>query len=313
MPMNGHMSALRTPTLSLSHASSEPSWLRQVRQREQAVARREALFVVGCQKSGTTWLAQLLDAHPEICCRGEGHLTDIIFPALRGATKQIAQWQESHTQHRPLGAVTEIALLRAAADQMLGSYLEERTGGAACVRFVGDKTPEAAVGMVPLSTLYPSARFIQIIRDGRDGALSGWAHLERLGRCNTFDSFASYAAYFARDHWVPYVRAAREAGEELGERYTEVRYEDLLTDASGQLRRLFESLGVQADDRVCSHCARSASFERLSGRTRGKEDRTSSLRRGIAGEWRLAMDRDALDAFLAHGEPLLRELGYEVS
>ena len=29
-------------------------------------------FVVGHQKSGTTWLMRMLDSHPEILCRGEG-------------------------------------------------------------------------------------------------------------------------------------------------------------------------------------------------------------------------------------------------
>ncbi|MDQ3304184.1 MAG: sulfotransferase, partial [Actinomycetota bacterium] len=33
-------------------------------------------FVLGYQKSGTTWLMHMLDAHPEILCRGEGRFFD---------------------------------------------------------------------------------------------------------------------------------------------------------------------------------------------------------------------------------------------
>ena len=36
------------------------------------LARRQLFFVGGAPRSGTTWLQQLLDCHPDICCRGEG-------------------------------------------------------------------------------------------------------------------------------------------------------------------------------------------------------------------------------------------------
>src|SRR5918997_2976388 len=35
-------------------------------------ANTPAFFVVGYQKSGTTWLMRMLDSHPEILCKGEG-------------------------------------------------------------------------------------------------------------------------------------------------------------------------------------------------------------------------------------------------
>jgi hypothetical protein len=42
------------------------------RSKEQAVKERPPFFIVGHGKSGTTWLARLLDAHPEILCLWEG-------------------------------------------------------------------------------------------------------------------------------------------------------------------------------------------------------------------------------------------------
>ena len=46
------------------------------------ILERRLFFVAGQGKSGTTWLQLILDAHPEICCRGEGHLGDVLLPAL---------------------------------------------------------------------------------------------------------------------------------------------------------------------------------------------------------------------------------------
>ena len=49
-----------------------PSW----RERESAIAelaKRQLFFVGGAPRSGTTWMQHMLDAHPDISCRGEGH------------------------------------------------------------------------------------------------------------------------------------------------------------------------------------------------------------------------------------------------
>ncbi|MFW9919917.1 MAG: sulfotransferase, partial [Candidatus Thorarchaeota archaeon] len=35
---------------------------------------KQFFFVVGCQKSGTTWVESLLDHHPRVICKGEAHL-----------------------------------------------------------------------------------------------------------------------------------------------------------------------------------------------------------------------------------------------
>ena len=43
---------------------------------------REIVFIVGATRWGTAWVQQCLDAHPEICCKGEGHFTDVLFPML---------------------------------------------------------------------------------------------------------------------------------------------------------------------------------------------------------------------------------------
>ena len=36
----------------------------------------QIFFIGGSQKSGTTWLQLLLDAHPQIACKGEGHIAN---------------------------------------------------------------------------------------------------------------------------------------------------------------------------------------------------------------------------------------------
>jgi Sulfotransferase family len=47
------------------------SWFERVTEIAD-LAKRQLFFVGGAPRSGTTWLQQILDAHPDVSCRGEG-------------------------------------------------------------------------------------------------------------------------------------------------------------------------------------------------------------------------------------------------
>ncbi len=284
-----------------------PTWYGDAMTAAVEISRRRVFFVVGCQKSGTTWVERLLDAHPSVCCRGEGHFSDLLGPVLEQAIRL------HNDEARVTWTVSQqeaFAAVRLLTDGIFARYLANRPEPGA-VRIIGDRTPEAATGIPALDALYPGASFVHVIRDGRDGAVSGWAHLERENGTGRFATFADYAGYFARNHWAPYIRRARRAGERLGKRYTEVRYERLLADPRGEAARLLEFLGVAADGATAQACVDRASFQSLSGgREPGQEDRTSHYRKGIAGEWRDRFDEEALRRFESEAGDLLAELGY---
>ena len=151
---------------------------------------------------------------------------------------------------------------------------------------------------------------LHVIRDGRDAAVSGWAQVRRVGSDRPFSSFAEYAHFFADRHWVPYVTRARAAAPQLGERYHEVRYENLHANPADEVRSLFRFLGVRADDIAVQSCVQQASFRALTGREPGVEDPDSHYRKGIIGDWRNHFDDETLRQFDAVAGSLLSELGY---
>ncbi|UCD74389.1 MAG: sulfotransferase [Phycisphaerales bacterium] len=271
-------------------------------------------FVFGCQKSGTTWVQHLLNAHPNLCCGGEGHLADLLIPLLQQAVNVYNQRQAARSDPGLDVLLTEDDLLAAArtlGDRILSGYLR-RLAGPSAIRAVGDKAPEYAIAIGPLNRLYPHSKYIHIIRDGRDAAASGWAHLQRQGKAGQFATFADYAAYFARHHWKPYITRARADGQSLSGRYLELRYEDLHADPIGPTRSMLEFLGVESDADAVAACVEGGSFERLSGgRSRGQEDARSFFRKGVVGDWREHFDEEAERAFAANSGDLLRQLGYE--
>ncbi len=96
----------------------------------------------------------------------------------------------------------------------------------------GDKTPAYLTELALLAELYPRARFVHLVRDPRDCALSSQ------------DAWGSTPLRTAQE-WADRVRTCRAAGARLGaERFHELRYEDLLTDVRGRLGDLFAFLGV---------------------------------------------------------------------
>lgn len=101
----------------------------------------------------------------------------------------------------------------------------------------GDKTPMYMQHLRLLERLFPSARFVHLIRDGRDAAVSFLAMPEGVAtRTWAYpDSPAGFAC-----QWRDEVEAARSLGRRAGDRYLEVRYEALVDDAEDELRRICE-------------------------------------------------------------------------
>jgi hypothetical protein len=98
----------------------------------------------------------------------------------------------------------------------------------------------------------------------------------------------------------------------LGSDYTEVRYEDLLERPEEGVGRLLSFLDADASKQSVQRCVEKASFERWTkGRTRGEEDSSSLLRKGITGDWKNVFNAGDKEIFKDEAGDLLVQLGYE--
>lgn len=98
-----------------------------------------------------------------------------------------------------------------------------------------EKTPLYLLHLLQLNQLFPDARFLHIIRDGRDCAAS----LHR--RWKSTPEFTIY-------RWKHAIRLGREAGEALGARYMEIRYEDLTRETRVHMKRICEFLDIPFEE-----------------------------------------------------------------
>jgi hypothetical protein len=305
-------------------------------------------FVVGQQKSGTTWLMRMLDSHPEILCKGEGRFfgkswrqesvkrTDAkrpptsLYNAILDA-EYLRLWIERSVWSRDDPAEEHVGnLLRMMTGYFLVGKLS-KTGK----RMVGDKSPLLTPDTIKeISGVYPEARVIHIIRDGRDAAVSAVHHSWNFGKRRGARTSAKREAYhenaggprktreslFAGNslrrmaaEWDARVSRTIEDGPALlGDNYTEVRYEDFLERPEGEMARLLGFLGAEAGEQTVRHCVDSASFEKLSkGRRRDEEDATSFFRKGVAGDWKNVFTARDKRIFKEKAGRLLVRLGYE--
>ncbi|MDP6819073.1 MAG: sulfotransferase [Alphaproteobacteria bacterium] len=292
-----------------------PEELTALREGAEAALSKPLFFVCGALKSGTTWLQLMLDAHPEIACRGEGHLVNFLLPGLgealhkynnkiRFKNKNIFNEIEGF----PRFAVPHhYALLQSAVGLLLAQYDGEN------IRFIGEKSPDNVLYLAMLGRIFPHARFLHAIRDGRDGAVSGWFHNLRVSKewaISEFGGFAEFAEHYAQV-WAEHLRTGREFGAQHPERYYEVRYEDLLSGGEAALSEILKFLGARIDKAEINNCLEASSFKNLAkGRGAGEEDCESYFRKGVEGDWRAHFDDQTLAAFRSHAGAQLDALGY---
>jgi hypothetical protein len=201
-------------------------------------------FVVGAPRSGTTLLRLMLDAHPELAVppetwflraavglRGRGtRLRDRLFELVT----DFPTWDDMHLSRREFRRALDAVEPFDLADGVRAFYrlYAERQGKPRW----GDKTPAYSAYLGAIERLLPEARFVHLIRDGRDVAVSVRPLWFAPG-----DDIRT----LARD-WRDRVRRARRLGRGC-RHYLEVRYEDLVRTPRAELERLAAFLELPYD------------------------------------------------------------------
>ena len=199
------------------------------------------IFVVGFPRSGTTLLATMLSRHSRIAAPPETRFMEEVVDRARDHTAMLARVAASR---RCRDLALDGDLLAAAFRSRPPSYdwlfrvLLESYAANAGKDLVAEKSPIHLLHVPTLAGWYPKARFLLMVRDGRDCVLSllkaPWAH----------DSVLRHSVEWRRRmSW-----ARRLVGADAPQLQV-VRYEDLLPDPETQLRRAMDFLGLAFERR----------------------------------------------------------------
>lgn len=267
-------------------------------------------FVVGCGRSGTTLLRAMLDSHPDVAVPPESYFVVSMvrerprylrgrrFPVRRFAAdlcsrRRFQRWGLSIDEVAAELSAKPPASYADAVRSVFGLFASKQGKS----RY-GDKTPTYVLQMPLIADVLPEARFVHVVRDGRDVALS----LLEVG-------FGPQSVGEAALYWRRHVAAGRGAGEALGpQRYREVRYERLVEEPDAVLEELAAFLEIGFDPRMLRY------FERASEMVvdlRPENHRNVEHPPTRFRDWRTQMASDDVVLFESLAGDLLGELGYE--
>lgn len=283
---------------------------------------RAPFFVVGAQRSGTTMLRLMLNNHPRLAVPFESGFIPVFFRRLAeygnlAEPANVARLLKDICLHPKVekgglvpdtGAVLSkpIATYRDLVDAIFSEHAR-RKGKARW----GDKTPAYITEVEILCQIFPDCRLIHVVRDGRDVALS-------LGGLNWGSRHIPRVA--ADWRWKTVL--AHKVGTVLGERFLEVRFEDLIRDPECELRRICAFLGEAFDPALLEYAA-SAETEMPADSMQWHRTSTRPPDAGKVYEWKRRMpvaDRilfetvagDALELFGYEREGLAPTMGSRI-
>jgi LPS sulfotransferase NodH len=295
---------------------------------------RRKFFIFGHARSGTTLLMRLVRLHPEVHCNYQAHFFTR-KPLLKSLvdTPEAQDWLARKSNRWNQGRDLSPLVLRAAAD-----FIMERDAARVGKMIVGDKSPSSTIhgqAVRDLHAVYPDAKLVYIVRDGRDVLISERFRnlveeskflkpedkriVDDLRRDQapftdgTRSIFTETVIRRLARGWVTNLQETEDEARRLfGDGYFSLRYEDMLEDPFEQACKLWEFLGVQADGSL-----EKMVLDELSSnpdeewQARRSEDIASFLPKGQAGNWRRVFTARDKSIFKEEAGGMLIKWGYE--
>lgn len=272
-------------------------------------------ILVGSGRSGTTLFRNVFDSHPELAVMHEGHFIGAMarlrrrYEGRNGFDREMFLqdlFRNENFRRQGLDRVAIEAAIGEAAPQSLADAIRivmRWYAAAEGKAWYGDKTPGYVTQIGELGEMFPEARFVHIIRDGRDVANS---YLER-------DEWGPTSIAEGAFYWRSRVGRGRAAGVALGpSRYIEVRYEDMVDDPEGTTRRLCDFLGLAYHPQMMEYHLRGREFAASTKHPEAFSGLDKPVTKGMR-DWRTEMAPDDVALFETIAGDLLQELDYDVT
>lgn len=289
------------------------------------------VFIVGCARSGTTLLQRIINAHSQIAITPESHWICRLFEQHRGLTPEGVVTpeliplllQDLNPRFASLNIGSQELLRLLEGDHVVHyesfvSSIFDLYGKAKGKELVGNKTPGFVRKIDTLQRLWPQARIVHLIRDGRDVCLSMIGRpLQHLHR-GTLNTWAHDPVTTAGLWWEWSVNLGRQAGNSLGRGlYYEMRYESLVTQPAEECRALCAFLGLPYEERMLRFYEgrrkiappSDGKHAWLPSQGNASELRLRPITAGLR-DWRSQMSHADVEKFEAAAGELLDELSY---
>ena len=264
----------------------------------------EIHFLISAPRSGSTWLAQALNQHPEIFATEQrlfGNFCEM-WPnnngklAPRITLDAYARAVSVHYFHQEISETRAEFTDRFIREycQFLMKFAADSTGKTTIVDKITPYPGTTKFVLKQIQSFFPDSKIIKLVRDGRDVLTSGtfdWMLKEAQGtsRYKCFvehDESVEVRRFFDDDTIRKWAGTWSETVMHIRQPDLELRYERMLKNLSVELARIYELLGVDATEQIADQCAQAVTFEQMTGRSNGQMDPTAKQRNGVEGDWK---------------------------
>jgi hypothetical protein len=260
------------------------------------------IFIVGCQRSGTSLLRRIFDSHSRIACPPE---SQFILPLI-----EILQGKTASVEDKYLSGLASMGYSRSVVEASLARFIsgffDDYAASQGKVRWA-DKSPLYVDCLPELRAIFgPRTRFVLLVRNGLDVAFSlsdanrDYPAIRRHVAASGGNVPIGAGRFWAEQNSkIEAFRAAWPEG------CIQVRYEELTTDPAASLQPLFAFVGEPWEPGVME-------YQRFPHH-RGFEDpevRRRSRIKPNSGRYR-AWPTPVQAAVREACEPVLSQLGYE--
>ncbi len=211
------------------------------------------IFIVGCPRSGTTFLQSMMAAHPQLASFPETHFWELTVPEKfryrllkmygRRSRQLVGDYLEKY------GYPEEVL------DRLAPIYLSYRSWSQALAEILDSLVPKGKMGWIEKTPRHlhyipyirksiPGAEFLHIVRSGKDVVASMYEVSHNYPR--HWNGPRSIEQCVER--WRTDVGLSAAYRGEKGHSF--VRYERLRADTERELRRLCRSLDLEYDGRM---------------------------------------------------------------
>jgi hypothetical protein len=267
--------------------------------KSRYVSTQYPIVIGGCPRSGTTLTRIILDSHPNIACGPESRL-------LTGGLH--AKWLANRFE---LSLDEIIRLRKAARDHahFVELFLTQYAVKQGKTRWA-EKTPTNVRHLPYIFRHFPNARFVHVVRDGRDVVCSLRTHPKyRVVDGTPVPTNIRRPLRSCIRDWLRDTRAGMSWRGHP--HYMELRYEDLVRDTESTLKRLCEFIGEPWNPKLLEyHLQQSQSRDPIHFSV--STNAIQSISTGAIGRWRKDLSEQEIHLFHRMAGQRLLEFGYPV-
>lgn len=279
--------------------------------QRESMNKEDPIFIVGSPRSGTSLLSKIISGHPKIGIPFESHVYPRLYPwrkcygdiSINKNKKRVA---EDIVSLEPVKKWKKLPSVERVIENIGGSSFHTAFEGfmEAWLREIGkkrwgEKTPHNVFFWREISEGFPKSKFIHIVRDGRDVAMS-WKKVR----------FGPEHFYSISNLWKNYVKKAEEIKRKTDKnRFYEVKYEEILKRPKKNIKKICNFLGESFDSKMMKFYKGAGSYP-----TDDRNERNLSrpLLRDNMNKWMSDINTRNLRIFESVSGETLERYGYEL-